>query len=165
MEESMTEDRIAALAERFRRLGCAEPDSLARTQIEEDTPELARFVFLQELWRLVIRNGDLYGLNYFAGPNDDGRGGALRRIKECGVDLKDLFTVIQEAQINVIRDLAGVLDGLNNLGRELEDVSWGLYELDSDLKPTRPIDSLHESIDDEDVQLPRHRSSNQRPWP
>jgi hypothetical protein len=35
-------------------------------------------------------------------------------------------------------------------GGIVEEVIWGLYELDDDFKPKRDMDALHESVDDED---------------
>jgi hypothetical protein len=140
--------KLRSLAERFKKLGCENPESWARSEVEEDIPQLARFVFLRQLWGLVITPSRMRELNNFSGPNDDGRGGALRRIKDCGVDNKDLLTIVREAQVSVIREVASILDELYTLGPEFEGINWGLFEVDEEYRPTRPMDGLHESIDD-----------------
>ena len=65
------------------------------------------------------------------------------------MNLDDLITVIREAQIDVVREVASLLDQTGDLGPDLRDVRWALYELDSDYKPTRPLDGLHESVHDD----------------
>ena len=47
------EDRRWAreLAERFRAVGAEEPEEWAASEVEEDIPQLARFLFLRRLWR------------------------------------------------------------------------------------------------------------------
>ncbi len=43
----------AELADLFARLGAREPDAWARSQINENIPQLARFLFLRQAWKLV----------------------------------------------------------------------------------------------------------------
>ncbi|HEX5869006.1 MAG TPA: hypothetical protein VFY65_01250 [Longimicrobium sp.] len=47
------EDRQRAeeLAERFRAAGAEEPEGWAASEVEDDIPQLARFIFLRRLWR------------------------------------------------------------------------------------------------------------------
>jgi hypothetical protein len=47
------EDRrfAEALAEQFRALGAGDPEGWAASEVEEDIPQLARFLFLRRLWR------------------------------------------------------------------------------------------------------------------
>jgi hypothetical protein len=161
MPSADDDSRYNALVERFRQLGCGNAESWARSEIDEDIPQLARFVFLRQLWNLVVTPENRRRLNDYAGPNDDGRGGALRRIKECGVDLNDLLTIVRESQIDMIREVASILDELYTLDSQYDGIRWGLFEIDDNDSPTRPIDCLHESIDDEDVMpLPQDRRTN-----
>ena len=138
------------LVERFRRLGCHDPEGWARSEIQEGIPQLARFVFLRQLWALVVPRNDRRALNRFAGPNDDGRGGALRRLKDAGASPDDLLIVVREAQSEVVRQAAYLLDQCDEPGQDFVDVKWALYELDSSFDPMRPIGGLHESVDDPD---------------
>jgi hypothetical protein len=43
--------RAEELAERFRAAGAEQPDGWAASEVEEDIPQLARFIFLRRLWR------------------------------------------------------------------------------------------------------------------
>jgi hypothetical protein len=140
------------LAERFRRLGAAEAELWAKSEIRENIPHFTTFVLLREFWRLVVPEGNRDWPRRCYGTNDDGGGGALRRVLDR-VDRDDLTKIVRAMQIDLLRELVCVIDGLFNLGPELRDVRWGFFELDEKGHPVRPIDCLHESIDDEDLQL------------
>ncbi|HEX6368703.1 MAG TPA: hypothetical protein VF006_07220 [Longimicrobium sp.] len=43
--------RAESLAERFSELGAGDPEAWAVSEVEEDIPQLARFIFLRRLWR------------------------------------------------------------------------------------------------------------------
>jgi hypothetical protein len=43
--------RAAVLAEHFRELGAGDPEGWAVSEVEDDIPQLARFLFLRRLWR------------------------------------------------------------------------------------------------------------------
>jgi hypothetical protein len=43
--------RAGELAERFRAAGAEQPEGWAASEVEEDIPQLARFIFLRRLWR------------------------------------------------------------------------------------------------------------------
>lgn len=45
------ERNVWALAETFRALGAGDPEGWAASEVEEDIPQLARFLFLRRLWR------------------------------------------------------------------------------------------------------------------
>jgi hypothetical protein len=139
--------RVRKLAERFGKLGVADPNAWARSEVEEDIPQLATFVFLRELWKLIVPVGEIRALNKFG----RGRGGALRRLKEQGVDLADVLLIVREAQADIVRQIALLLDQVDDLEPDWQDVRWRLYELDGDDGPARPMDGLHESVDDGDI--------------
>lgn len=43
--------RAEAVAQQFRALGAGDPEGWAASEVEEDIPQLARFLFLRSLWR------------------------------------------------------------------------------------------------------------------
>jgi hypothetical protein len=47
----MNQKTLTAL---FEKLGAADPDGWARSQLEEDIPQLARFLFLRQAWRAIV---------------------------------------------------------------------------------------------------------------
>jgi hypothetical protein len=156
----MMEDSLAALIERFRQVGAGNPESWARSEVDEDIPQFARFIFLRELWKLVTPIGDRKWQRSVQFPNDDGRGGALRRVKEAGASIDDLTAIVRSVQIQTIRDVASILDMVIEPEPIAADVRWGLFELGDDLQPTRRMDGLHESVDDEDVIPVSHRGQH-----
>lgn len=93
------------LVDRFRTLGASEPESWAFSELSEGIAQLARFVFLRELWKRVIPEGDRDWIRSCKVPNDDGRGGALRRVLDTGVNRDDLTTVVREMQIDLLREI------------------------------------------------------------
>ncbi len=46
------------LTELFRNLGADDPAGWARSQLEEGLPQLARFLFLRQAWKLVVKPDD-----------------------------------------------------------------------------------------------------------
>lgn len=146
-------DSLAELIERFRQAGCSDPESWARSEHEQGIAQFARFVFLRELWKCALPNGSRAWLSSLELPNDDGRGGALRRLKESTANVDDLSELVRAAQASVVRSVASLLDGYAPEGGMVEEVSWGLFELDADFRPEREIDALHESVDDEEFQM------------
>jgi hypothetical protein len=49
----------------------------------------------------------------------------------------------------VVREVANLLDQTGDLGPELRDIKWALYELNEKYEPQRTLGCLHESVDDE----------------
>jgi hypothetical protein len=45
------------LAKLFRKLGAPDPASWAHSQVAEEMPQLARFLFLREAWKRVVPDG------------------------------------------------------------------------------------------------------------
>lgn len=142
------DEKLLKLIEKFRAAGCPDPESWASSEINEGFAQFAGFIFLRELWKLVTPEGSREWLRDLDLPNDDGRGGVKRRLKESSASIEDLTALVRAAQIKAVRGVAYLLDGYAPEGGLVEEVSWGLYELDEDFNPVREIDGLHESVDD-----------------
>ena len=140
---------LQELIERFREAGCKDPEGWAGSEIREGIAQFARFIFLRELWKCAIPSGSREWLRTLELPNDDGKGGVKRRLKESSASIDDLTALVRAAQVSVVRDVAYLLDGYAPNGGHVEEVSWGLYELDDDFAPKRDMGGLHESVDDE----------------
>ncbi|MBM4075787.1 MAG: hypothetical protein FJ267_09110 [Planctomycetes bacterium] len=145
----MTEP-LQELIERFRQAGCKDPEGWATSEIQEGIAQFARFIFLRELWKCAIPSGSREWLRTLELPNDDGKGGVKRRLKESSASIDDLSALVRAAQVSVVRDVAYLLDGYPPKGDLVEEVSWGLYQLDEDFHPKREMGGLHESVVDED---------------
>src|SRR5262245_24806012 len=77
------------LTELFRKLGASDPEGWASSQIEDGIPQLARFLFLRQAWKNVVREDDPSWIDNVIAhaekrPNDPyaGAGHALRRLRE-----------------------------------------------------------------------------------
>jgi len=51
----MNQGTLAAL---FEKLGARDPDGWARSQLQEQVAQLARFLFLRQAWRAIVDEGD-----------------------------------------------------------------------------------------------------------
>ena len=89
------------LTELFRRLGARDPASWARSQLREGIPQLARFLFLRQAWRHVVReDGPSWTAALRANRAQVGERtiAALDRIAACGVPEDDLTAVVRLMQ-------------------------------------------------------------------
>jgi hypothetical protein len=98
-EDELNELELTAL---FERLGARDPSSWAQSQIHERIPQLARFLFLRQAWRLVIDEHDTEWIeSELRVPADVPGGaiqGALQRALESGVSQHDLTTIVRVMQ-------------------------------------------------------------------
>jgi hypothetical protein len=95
---------LQELSELFRKLGARGPEGWARSQIRENIPQLARFLFLRQAWKLVISEDDREWISEARGgdPNDSGGdiGPAIARILAAGGDENDLTKIVRVMQCN-----------------------------------------------------------------
>jgi len=138
------------LAELFRKLGARNPAVWARSQVEEGIPQLARFLFLREAWKLVVTDADRGWLSQRAHDDVNGPGGrigpALSRLLALGATEADLTTVVRVMQWRVLSGLCQLLDDPGNLEAEVKDVAWRLFQVNEDDQATVPLGGLHESV-------------------
>jgi hypothetical protein len=138
------------LTELFRSLGARNPADWARSQLDENLPQVARFLFLREAWKLVVAD---YDMGWIRDRTDDaptGPGGeigpALKRLLSSGATESDLTTVVRTMQWRLLFGLCQLLDDPGNLEKEVRDVAWRLFQVDEDEQPTTVIAGLHESV-------------------
>ncbi len=149
---------LHALAEIFRRAGATDPESWARSQLEEAIPQLHRFLFLRAAWSCVVAEGDVGWIDREVDdaarqPDAPGApiGPALSRLIKAGGDPKDISEVVRVMQWQLLFALCSLLDN----GTAIQSVSgecvtpaadWGLFTVDQEGKPDQRIDCLHESV-------------------
>jgi len=154
------EKEIQQLTAHFRLLGAFDPESWARSQVEEGIPQYARLVFLRQAWQGVIADGDASWIEPEIQESERhprqpgaGIGPALKRMLAAGVSREDIVEVIRVMQWKVLARIAyqlsdpGVVDYPSG---EMPHVNWTLFEVGDDGKPLHPIDGLHESVLDTD---------------
>jgi len=138
------------LADLFRRLGARNPVDWARSQVDSDIPQLARFLFLREAWKLVLPEGDRGWFSRSAEGDLSGPGGgiapAIKRLLALGAKEEDLTTVVRVMQWRVLAGLCVLLDDPGNLEADVKDVAWRLFQVDENGQPIVPIGGLIESV-------------------
>lgn len=138
-----------ALTDLFRKLGAREPESWARSQIDEGIPQLARFVFLRQAWKEVVGGS---GASWLAGlrRHAEATGGklldALKRMEALGVTEDELTTIVRSMQGELLFRICHLLEDPGELEPEIGDMGWGLFQIDQDGHPTGGIAGLHESV-------------------
>lgn len=137
------------LTELFRRLGARDPASWARSQLREGIPQLARFLFLRQAWRHVVReDGPSWTAALRANRAQVGERtiAALDRIAACGVPEDDLTAVVRLMQRELLFGLCHLLSDPGAMEPAVEDVAWALFQVDADGRPVARIEGLHESV-------------------
>jgi hypothetical protein len=143
----------------FERLGARNPQSWARSEINEGIPQLLSFLVLRGMWRQVIGDGETDWIDaYIKGAEKDpkaplsGIGLALARLRKAGADPRDLADVVRGMQYEtmfaiayLLEDPFAAIEDVREAIPELNDVVWGLWEEDQEGNPIRRIQGLHES--------------------
>jgi hypothetical protein len=110
----MNEQELTAL---FARLGADDPAGWAGSQIREGIPQLARFLFLRQAWKLVVPEDDNTWISRQEDVNPNGPGGAivpaLARLKARGVDKADITTIVRIMQWQLLFHLCYLLEDPN----------------------------------------------------
>ena len=144
----------------FKKLGIKNPELYAKAEVDENLPTLAGYLFVRQAWRCgVIREDDPFWTGLAAQdpgtqpeepehPNEacGGFGAALNRIMNKGVDPQDLIEVIRDVQYEALFDFCKLLWDPGDIEPEAKDVGWGLFEVDQEGNPLRPMHGLYESV-------------------
>ena len=160
-DSSADEARLAAV---FVALGetAADAKHLAQAEMREDQPALARSMFLRLAWKLIIDENAKVGrepawiegwLRWARSQNEPQRGvaAALERLLARGIDPDDLTDVVRGMQFELLFNVCNLLDeeGRAELVADIPDapdIGWRLFEVDSEGRPTRVLEGLHESV-------------------
>jgi hypothetical protein len=153
-------DDLHRLTEQFRAMGAVDPESWAKSQLEEGIPQYARLVFLRQAWKNIIADGDTSWIKPLIQESERhprepgaGAGAALKRMVAAGASREDIAEIVRVMQWQVLAGLAYQLADPGVVDYPTEDlprVNWALFELDEDGEPLEPIDGLHESVLDTD---------------
>jgi hypothetical protein len=147
LDRRMTEQELIAL---FERLGAQDAARWVHSEITEGIPQLARFLFLRQAWKLIVPEADDSWIRTLGNVDSNGPGGAivaaLERLKARGADETDLTTVVRVMQWRLLSDLCYLLDDPGKLEPEVRDIAWRLFQVDDNDRPVAIIPSLHESV-------------------
>jgi hypothetical protein len=148
---------LQELAELFRKLGADDPEGWARSQIRENIPQLARFLFLRQAWKLVVDEDDREWISKNRQIDTDNPGGdigpVISRILAAGADEADLTRVVRIMQWKLLFGLCYLLDDPDYLRddcgiieKEARDILWCLFQVDDNGHPLTEVGGLHESV-------------------
>jgi hypothetical protein len=141
----------------FRKLGAEDPEGWARSQIRENIPQLARFLFLRQAWKLVVKEDDREWISEQRRVDPNGPGGdigpAIARILAAGGDENDLTKVVRVMQWDILFGLCYLLDNPDHLRddreiieKEAGNIAWCLFQIDENCQPIAEVGGLHESV-------------------
>jgi hypothetical protein len=139
----------------FTELGASFPELWAKSQVDEGIPQLLRFLFLKSAWQYVVAEGDSSWIEEQIKLSRDrpqgpyaGLGQTLEKLRNQGVSSENLTTIARCLQAQMIFNLGYLLDaGPSEQTEKIQDVTWGLFEVDDDGHPFGPaISGLHESV-------------------
>ena len=153
----MDDDRkIRELARHFREFGVDDAEGWARSQVREEIPHYARYVFLRGAWQGVVDEGDTSWIDTVIResrqhPHDPcaGAGPALERILAAGATREDIAELARVMQYEALYALTYQLAEpaiVDYPSEATPRVSWALFEVDGQGRPGRPIGALHESL-------------------
>ena len=142
-----------ALAALFKRLGARDPDGWARSQLEEDIPQLARFLFLRQAWRAIVSEDDSTWISNAitraeSEPDEPyaGIGHALRNLRSRGTTNDELTDLVRGMQTEVLFQFYYLLEDPDDVESEVADVAWSLVQVDEDGNVLSTVSGLHESV-------------------
>jgi hypothetical protein len=146
----MDQKQLTAL---FRKLGAPDPEGWASSQVEEGIPQLARFLFLRQAWRAVVREGDatwidqaiLRAERHPAEPYA-GVGHALKNLRARGAMDEEITDVVRGMQAELLFQFCYLLEDPGDVEPEVADVSWAFVQTDEEGNVVNAVNGLHESV-------------------
>jgi hypothetical protein len=158
---------LAELTRRFETLGAPHPAGWAASQLQEGIPQLARYLFLRQAWRLIVPDEDhswIAAEIAAAGKNPGapyaGVGNALARLTAGGATEQDLTDLVRGKQAELLFALCYLLEDPDIEEPEGRDVLWALVQVSEEGDVLGPIPGLHESVLETD---PTGREMRPRP--
>ena len=137
----------------FRELGARDPEEWADSEINEDIPQLARFLFLKGCWDVIVPDTDtswidnvLQNFPETSGQPFAGGAHAIRRMLAQGCTKADIAELVRCFQAELLLGICYLMADAGSVEGNEEHANWALVELDEDGCPKRPISGLHESV-------------------
>jgi len=150
---SLFTSKLSRLTRLFEIAGARDPSAWAKSEVDEDIPQLARYLFLRQAWRSIIPDDEISWIEreiQSAAQNPRAPGSelglALARLMDAGANPRDLNVIARNAQWQLLHSICYQLSDPAIEEQELRHVAWGLFEVDEAGKVGRPIEGLHESV-------------------
>ncbi len=144
-------EELQRLTELFRQHGANDPESWARSQLEEGIPQLAIFCFAKALWEGVIEEGDedwvdreiqsakLHPKNPCAQA-----GPALAEMLARGVGRESINALVRVMQYSALYHACSLIDGAVSVDLPVNE--WVLHQVDAEGRAVAIIQGLHEVL-------------------
>jgi hypothetical protein len=154
--DAKTRLRAENLIETLRKLDATDAPMWVYSEIQEDIPQMARFLILRHLWQSLNRwvedsasyiprmNTEAEGntTDYFSGA-----GLALKRLLSSGGTYEDIGQIARWVAYEAMFEVLNVIDEGHVDDADEDFPGWELIETDSDGVPTgRCVGGLHESF-------------------
>jgi hypothetical protein len=141
------------LTELFQKLGAPNPELWAASQTEAGINQLGRFLFMRQMWSLVLDENDhswiqteIEHSKRNPGAPCSGIGPALQRLLDKGAAPQDITDVVRVMQYVLLFRVGYLLDDPNLSEPELQDFFWGLFQVNEDGEIIDPIEGLYSSL-------------------
>lgn len=135
----------------FKKLGANDPESWAASQVDENIPQLARFIFLKGAWDAVVPDNEEWidhVMSQHCEEDDSpysGLGHSIKKMIDCGVPREAITELSRCMAAEMIFHIGYMLDDPDSVSGN-EYVDWALVELDEQGNPRNHISGLHESV-------------------
>jgi hypothetical protein len=125
----------------FQELGVRDPAWSAKAHARGDAI-LARTVFARSLWDEIAMDGSDSWRKTLGWPHIIG---AIEKLLEGAGSEADLAVVLRQASVNTLMSFVSVLDRGEAVERRYGEIAsrarWGLFEVDEEGEPLRPLES------------------------
>ena len=146
----MTESELTEL---FRKLGAANPEQWARSQLREGIPQLARYLFLRQAWRLIVSEGDATWIDKsidqaatHPGTAYSGVGCALHSLRARGASDEEIVDLVRGMQAQLLASFCYLLEDPGDVEAEVSSIAWTLAQVNEEGDVVEGIHGLHESV-------------------
>ncbi len=149
-------EKIKELTAHFKSLGLKNPESWAKSEVEEGIPQYARALFLKTAWNAVIPEDNDSWIDgriksFERDPNAPcaGAGRAIRKMLSLGVSREQITDLVRAMQYEVLHGLCYQLSDpgvVEYPSKTLPQIEWALMQLDEKGTPMSSIEGLHESV-------------------
>ena len=146
----MNEKKLTAL---FRKLGAPNPEGWAHAQLNEGIPQLARFLFLRQAWRSIVKEGEANWIDESISSAElkpaepyAGVGLALKKLRGRGATNDEITDLVRGMQAQLLHSLCYLLEDPGIVEPEASSVFWALFQTDEEGNILESVDGLHESV-------------------
>jgi hypothetical protein len=126
------------LTRRMSELGAPDPASWARSEINDNIPQQARYLFLRNIWPQLI--------DRYADESVIRRLPATARLLDAGASMADLALALRSVAYETAFAVVDRVDEGYDPDAPRDSPGWRLMETDAERLTGRAVGSLHESL-------------------